>query len=261
MAWAAELTGVQLHAICVMSNHLHAVVTDPDGQLPEFMRIAHVYIAKCINASYGRWENLWASEAPSAVRLEDDHDVLDKVSYCLANPVLAGLVRHGREWPGLRSSPRDLAGTSRVVRRPAVFFRAGDTVPDRVRLRFVRPGIYAELSDAQLAERAQRAVHARERDARRDHTQAGRSMLGVQGVLTQRPSDSPRIPAPHRGIAPRVAAKNKWYRLEAFRRLRSFLDAYRSAYDLFRSGLYDVIFPLGTYAMRRRHAVLIADTA
>ncbi|MCC6750396.1 MAG: hypothetical protein IT371_22215 [Deltaproteobacteria bacterium] len=260
-AWAAELTGVEIHAICVLSNHLHAVVTDPEGQLPEFMRIAHVYVAKCINASYGRWENLWASEPPSAVRLEGERDVLDKISYCLANPVLSGLVRRGREWPGLRSSPRDLAGTSRIVRRPAVFFRTDGTVPERLELRHRRPSIFLHLTDDQLVERVRQAVHERESDARREHALSGRAILGIHALLTQDPGGKPRTPAPHRNIAPRIAAKNKWARAEALRRLRSFLEEYRAAYEQFKIGLRDVIFPFGTYAMRARHAVLVAGTS
>ena len=65
-------------------------MTDPLGTLPRFLQWVHEYVAKCINAMYGRWENMWASEATSVVRLEADEDVLDKIVYCLANPVSAG---------------------------------------------------------------------------------------------------------------------------------------------------------------------------
>ncbi len=78
LAVAAERTGVLLHAICVISNHYYAVVTAPQARLPEFLRYVHEYVAKCINASLGRWENFWATEPPSAVRLEEAEDVLDK---------------------------------------------------------------------------------------------------------------------------------------------------------------------------------------
>ncbi|MCC6746802.1 MAG: hypothetical protein IT371_04030 [Deltaproteobacteria bacterium] len=260
LAWASELTGVRLHAVCVLSNHLHVVVTDPEGQLPEFMRIAHVYIAKCVNASYGRWENLWSCEPPSAVRLEDDADVLDKIAYCLANPVLAGLVHHGRDWPGLRSSPRDVAGTTCVIRRPTVFFRCDGTVPASLRLRYHRPGVYPELGNAQLVERVQDLVRVRETEGRRGQALAGRAPLGVKAVLAQRPSDSPRTLEARRTLAPRVAAKDRLHRIQALRRFRQFVEAYRDAFERFRHGLREVIFPPGTYAMRRLHNVLVADT-
>jgi hypothetical protein len=96
---------------------------DPDARLPEFLRRVHKHTASCINATRGRWENLWASEQPSIVRLEDDGDVLDKLAYCLANPVEAGLVAHGRQWPGLRSAPGDVAGREYVVAAVDVLLR------------------------------------------------------------------------------------------------------------------------------------------
>ncbi|RMH42670.1 MAG: hypothetical protein D6689_07445, partial [Deltaproteobacteria bacterium] len=44
VAYAATITGVELHALCVLSNHWHAVLTDPEGRLPEFMHWAHKHI-------------------------------------------------------------------------------------------------------------------------------------------------------------------------------------------------------------------------
>jgi hypothetical protein len=40
-------------------------------------------------------------------------------------------------------------------------------------------------------------------------------------------------------MSPRVAAKNKWRRIEALRRLKWFTDAYKKALELWRSGVRD----------------------
>ncbi|WP_255840653.1 hypothetical protein [Anaeromyxobacter sp. SG66] len=40
------------------------------------------------------------------------------IAYVLANPVAAGLVRRGAEWPGLWTAPEQLAGTTLSARRP-----------------------------------------------------------------------------------------------------------------------------------------------
>ena len=72
----------------------------------------------------GRWENLFAAEAPSAVVLSGDEDILDKMTYVLADPVAARLVKRGRDWPGLRSSGRQWTQAPFAVKRPPVFFRA-----------------------------------------------------------------------------------------------------------------------------------------
>jgi putative transposase len=101
LAFAAQRTGVVLHAVCVMSNHHHLVVTDVRGVLPEFLRELHRLTAKAINASQGQWENLWAAEPCNAVRLVTDGDVEDKIAYVVANPVAAGLVAQPEQWPGV----------------------------------------------------------------------------------------------------------------------------------------------------------------
>ena len=38
LARAAKAHGIELHAVTVMSNHYHLVLTDPRGVLPDFMR-------------------------------------------------------------------------------------------------------------------------------------------------------------------------------------------------------------------------------
>lgn len=41
--------------------------------------------------------------------------MLDKIAYVLANPVKAGLVRHGRQWPGLWSAPEQIGAGLQAV--------------------------------------------------------------------------------------------------------------------------------------------------
>jgi len=50
---------------------------------------------------------------------------------------------------------------------------------------------------------------------------------------------------------PRVAARSKWSRIEALLRNRAFRDAYIAARESFVAGVRDVIFPAGTYWLRR----------
>lgn len=51
-------------------------------------------------------------------------------------------------------------------------------------------------------------------------------------------------------MSPRVAGQSKWARIETLERLKHWLVAYRIAWLKFASGLHDVVFPAGTYAMR-----------
>ena len=54
VAEAAERFGVKVHALCVLSNHLHMVITDTEGNYPAFLCQVHKLIAKALNAHWGR---------------------------------------------------------------------------------------------------------------------------------------------------------------------------------------------------------------
>ena len=253
VAFAAERYGIEIHSMCVLSNHWHLVATDPAGMLPRFLQWVHEYVAKCVNASCGRWENMWSSEATSVVRLEADEDVIDKIVYCLANPVSAGLVAHGHKWPGARSSAMDLVGTSYEVERPPVFFRDDGPMPAVATLRFSRPGVCLELSADDLAGRVADLLAEREAAVRDEHARAGVPFLRIKGIRRQRRTDRPTTSAPRRKLSPQIAAKDRGRRLAAIARLKAFQDAYRAALMCWRQGVRDVLFPAGTYAMRVAH--------
>ena len=74
LAEAAARFNIGLIAWCVMSNHYHAVVHDPDGCLPAFLEHLHKMVAKTLNARWGRWENFWSTEETCVTRLVTDQD-------------------------------------------------------------------------------------------------------------------------------------------------------------------------------------------
>ena len=55
LAAKAQEYGILLHAFCVLSNHLHLVLTDPHGNLPPFMRDVGSTVAKALSAAHGKW--------------------------------------------------------------------------------------------------------------------------------------------------------------------------------------------------------------
>jgi putative transposase len=134
LAVAAKRFGIRVHAFCVLSNHFHLVVTDPDARLPAFVQYLCSLVARATNALHGRWEAFWAPGSYSAVRLESSEDVIAKIAYTLANPVAAGLVRHARDWPGLRTLPEELGRATLVAARPTTFFRRKGYLPRAERL-------------------------------------------------------------------------------------------------------------------------------
>jgi len=249
LAFAAEQVGIVIYGWVFMSNHWHAVVHDPDGRLPEFMACINKLIGKCVNASLGRWESLWSSGSYSAVRLESEDDIVEKLVYVLANPVDACLVEAHSQWPGAISKPRSCVNQPKVVRRPSIFFRNDGLMPETVTLEAKKPECFEEETAHQFAARLAAKVKAREGELLAQHAEAKRTVLGPKAVLAQDPFDSPQSLEPRRNLNPRVASKDKWKRIEALGRLKAFLDAYREAWQAFKAGVRDVVFPAGTYWM------------
>lgn len=251
LAVAADRTGVLIHAVCVLSNHWHAVVTDPLGNLPLFMAYVHKYVAKCVNADLGRWENLWSNVPYSAVRLDSAQDIWAKVVYTLSNPVAAGLVSHGSKWPGLHA---DWTTPPMTVARPDWFFRPSGPMPASCTLTLVPPPMF-EPGGVRLARELHERLAVNEAQIRRARNG---KFLGVRRISRQRVTDSPRKPEPRRKLSPRIACRDRWRRIEALARLRDFVDGYRAALAEWRAGVRTVVFPAGTFAMVRLHGARCA---
>lgn len=251
----AERYEVLIHGFCFLSNHLHIILTDPHAHLPHFHRDLDALIARAVNCSLGRWEAFWDRDSYSAVRLETPEAILEKMVYVLANPVAAGLVRRGNEWPGLWSDPRLIGGEPVVVERPKEFFRADGPLPAIARLHLhPPPGFDRAEFVAALQEQLTRA----EDSAAAELAAAGRSFLGVPRVLAQQPNARPAPGEPRRGLNPRVACRNKWKRVEALLRLAEFGRAYRDALASWKAGVREAVFPPGTWLMRVQHRACCA---
>jgi putative transposase len=254
LALAARRYQVQVHAYCVLSNHVHLVVTDPHARLPDFQRLLGGLVARALNALHGRWEHFWAPGSYSAVTLATPGDVVAKAAYTLANPVAAGLVRRGREWPGLWSSPAS-SGTTLRVRRPEHFFARKGYLPETLDLELTPPPGFAT---AQAFRDALEPALASEEAAAAEHRDG---FLGAKQVLAQRPFARPGPGEPRRKLNPRVAARDKWKRVELLGRLKAFLADYREALQAWRDKRRRPVFPAGTYLMRVAHGVACAGMA
>jgi putative transposase len=257
LALAARRHQVSVHAFCVLSNHYHLLVTDHDAQLPAFMQYLDSLVARATNAFLGRWEGFWSSQMSySAVSPGETSDIIRKMAYVLANPVSAGLVRTGREWPGLWTAPEQLGSATFVAPRPKVFFSPDGDMPPSAELALTIPSGFA--SAAELQDVVAAALRDLEEEGRREIAAAQRGFIGRARVLAQKPFAQPAPGEPRRELSPRVAALDKWKRIEALSRLVDFLRAYRTAWAAMRSGIRDVVFPAGTYLLRVEHGVRCA---
>lgn len=257
LAVYARRRGLRLHAVCFLSNHEHLVATDPKGKVVDFTRDFHSMVARHINASFDDFENLWSTEQTNLVRLAEPVDVIDKIAYTMANPVLSGLVKHGRSWPGIR---RAWPAKPRVYRRPAGFLRDPGSWPATATLEMERPPGREDLTDAERAAEIAEAIEARESEGRAAVARKGRRFLGRRAILRQPRHGRPWTREPRGGISPRHACKNKWLRVERLMADRAWLDRYDACYQRWRSGDHDVVFPYGTYKLRVQHGARVAPT-
>jgi len=252
---AAQKTGVHLHCACVLSNHWHAIVSDPDTRIAEFYGWVHKYVAKAVNCSMGRWENLWSCDKTSVIPLESPEDVLDKITYCLCNPVNAHLIARAKNWKGVWLYRKS---HSQTVARPKTYFQSDGTMPEKVELMIHQPTSHDNMSTVEYENMIAAEITDREQQIADDMRTAGQQFMGMDAILRQSHNDKPKSFEQKRSINPKFAAKDKWLRISAIKRYRQFLSNYWEALKLWKEGNRDVLFPAGTYALRIHGRVNVA---
>ena len=255
LAWAAEKTGVEIHAACMMSNHHHVVLTDVRGTLPDFVREFHRTVAKALNATQGQWENLWSSEPYHSLELAAEEDIIDKVAYVAANPTEAGLVQAPEEWPGVMLLPGAEVKTTNLP-RPSKYFTSNDAFPEVVTLR-VMPIPAKTRPELDALYRVSEAIEHAVARARTAILACGRTFLGRDAVLGQSFQKRAKSFEPRRGPIPKVRARNRTLLKAMIARYAVFWAAYREALEAWRGGNRGVVFPFGTWAMRVFHSAMV----
>ena len=124
-------------------------------------------------------------------------------------------------------------------------------MPEVVSLFFARPQGFKHLDPKAFAERVRERVHVVEETAAAERRRTGARVLGRRAVLDQKWTDRPSSREPRRQLNPRVAARSKWSRIEALLRNRAFRYAYAAARAAYAAGIRNIIFPAGTYWLRR----------
>jgi len=256
---AASQHGILVHAVCVEATHFHAVVTDPRGELSDFMRWLDRHVALCLMAHYRhshphrQLEGIWSKQPFGATLLLTPEAILDKVVYTLVNPVKDGLVRDYRKWPGTISRPGDWLQPTRYARRPSLYFKQDDEEHRRVPARLVAPPQLSDRKLVDLVQEVESLIRERSRAAAATLAADKRSFMGPKAARRQDPFDAPRSRRPRYQRNPHVAAGgNREALTQGIAALRSFRACYREAWRAFQRGLR-AVFPAGTYLMHRRY--------
>lgn len=252
---AAHRYGIRILLTQMLSNHHHTVLYDPDARVSEFMAYFHRLVASCRNAHLGRWECLWNDSPPSLVEITQPRDLLGKLLYTAVNPVKDFLVDSVAHWPGPNTAQAFIHGTTLTATRPTTFFSPTGDMPETVELALALPEGFAFAAEFR-AELAARITLVEDKLAE-FRKQTGRRILGRARVLRQSWRDSPTSREPRRGLRPRIAAKDKWARIQALQRNQDFQRDYKLARKAWLAGL-PALFPYGTYWLRRFANVPVA---
>jgi putative transposase len=265
LAVAAERYGVEVHGFLPMSNHHHIAITDVEGRLPQFLHWFHLMVARNLNVYYERQECFWSPGSYSAVHLVEPGDVLDKLAYLLSNPVAAGLVRHGTEWPGVISHPNDLLegdrGERYRVARPKGFFASQSKLPEYAQVKITCPPTLRDRPREEVVRELLDRREEKEEAARQRVSELGIRFLGRKGILGQSPFGRPNSREERSKLSPNVACKCRWRRIETLGGLTQFRREYWACYLRFREGDRDVVFPAGTWGPVKLYGARAAPVA
>ncbi len=264
LAVSARRFGVEVHAVCAMSTHLHLVVTDARAVLPRFLQFFHRIVAlgtKVLRA----WEGpVWDHEATSVVRLLTPAAVVEKVAYVLANPVAAGLVRHAREWPGAKVNADQLGRGALQARRPTAYFDPANPVwPESVTLPLALPPGVEQGKAEDFRRDVTAELERQEEQAHAEMQRRGLRFLGADRVIRVSPDYRATSFEALRDRNPTFAVGRgqggAWRAAAAA--VRAFRARYRAALEDWRTGLRKIAFPTGTWWMHVFHGAGVSGTA
>jgi REP element-mobilizing transposase RayT len=255
LALAAREHGVIVHCICVMSTHIHYVITDVNGVLPDFFERFHHLIAQMTKCHRAWGHEVFNKSQTSRVHLPTPAAIVKQIAYGLANPVAALAVRYSREWPGLITRIRELDGLALCVSRPDVYLTS-DEWPESVELRFEIPACLREavtLEEAReiIADRVESIERATHSKAKAEGKTFGTAESAMRQPIDKR---APQIRTWGSRNPTFAAAGDRDVARACVAERRAFRAAYRAARLRWRAGDRCVLFPYGTWLMRVQHA-------
>ena len=272
-AIAAKYAGrIALHEYEFLSNHYHLLGTDREGCLPDFMRDLNAVVSKQLNALRGtRGTNIEKDYNLVIVNMTTGDRAIEHAVYILANAVQAHLVERTVEWRAPNSfaleygqrvvAERPEAGlwlgkiahaersASRQSKRAA--YAGKSTVPKHVEFELVRPPVRPDLSDRELRELIRARVEEVENRLIEERKHNGRRVAGWSAVVAKCYTDIPATSEEFFGVKPTHSGDDAQTLAAAHHRRRRFRADYRAALRDYLDGVKKVVFPFGTWLMRR----------
>jgi putative transposase len=95
----SEAFGCAVHAYCLMTNHVHLLLTPPtESAAGRMMRLLAQHYSQYVNRTYERRGTIWEGRFRSSL-VDSERYLLACHVYVERNPVRAGMVRLPRDYP------------------------------------------------------------------------------------------------------------------------------------------------------------------
>jgi REP element-mobilizing transposase RayT len=246
--------GMKIHALAVLSNHAHALLSpDSPQQLAAFMDYLAGNLAREIGKLHDWREKFWARRYRSIVVSHEEEAQVGRLKYALGNGVKEGLVARPQDWPGVHCARALLEGKAlegiwidRTAHYQALRRGENKTEADFAETEcvvFTPLPCWSTLEPAVYRQRVAALVHAIVEDGRDER--GGRPVFGKKAILGQHPHERPL----HcdRSPAPAVHAATRAIRLMLRIAYWQFVAAFREAAYRLRRGDRLVRFPAGAF--------------
>jgi hypothetical protein len=248
--------GVDIIAVMQMSSHYHAVVYDRLGTLSDFLRDFHGVMGRFGSARDEVEDTkFWSAEDSETMELGDMETVVEKVAYTLANPTKDFIVARPEDWIGVMTPVDTLgSGAGKVYERPKRFFDAGGKTSEAVMLGSDYPWELDELMPlGEFKRRVKARVEQYVAEAAAEVRAGRREFAGLDKARKLSVWHAAERPKKDEGegkakkVRKRVAAAQAGRLQAMLEALLAFHKAHRKAWRAFARGVYETMFPAGSW--------------
>ena len=254
LARAVRQCEVELFAYVFMSNHFHLMVRAPTAiAMSKFMQRLQSNLAIKVGR-FVRWRGPFFARRYSAEPIVDEKAQLARLVYILSHGVKEGLVSKVRRWPGLSCAQALLEGAMTSLHRWRNWTRRwkleahadinvdrfSEECPGEVESLTLTPlPCWAALTAPQRSSLVAQLVAKIDADA------PNKSERGVAHITAQNPRGEPE--QTKLTPRPKAHAANTPLWIEAVRRYRAFVAAFRQASLRWLDGDFNVEFPMNCF--------------
>ena len=260
LAKAQAVTGLRIHAVVVLSNHLHVIASPIDvEQMADFMRHLKTNLSKEVGRLQG-WRGPMFDRRYTSIPVSDETEAqVARLRYLLSQGTKEGLVMSPADWPGVQCVEAICLGENLRgvwVDRTRLFAarQRGEDVTEAdfevdVELELTPLPCWAHLDADDYQSRVRALVRDIEVETIERHRRDGTVPKGAAWVMRRSPRERPHevVTSPR----PRFHAFRRKVREELVAAFRAFLAAYRVAAERLRAGEADVVFPENCFPPRR----------